>query len=65
MRLLKSLKVKTNRVPRDPHAASLRMFRGIYFDEKRHALATFQAWQDLREWQQNDNDDRDLDDNDY
>ena len=50
MRTRKSVTFKTNRRPRDPYAASLRMHRAIRFDEKRLALQTLQAWQDLRNW---------------
>ena len=57
----KTMTIKLNRRRRDPYAASLRGFRGIHFDEKRHALQTLQAWADLREWQASLNDDRDLD----
>lgn len=61
----KTMTIKNNRRPRDPYAASLRMFRGIHFDEKRHALQTLQAWADLREWQAKPSDDRDLDEDEY
>lgn len=64
MRMRKTVTVKLKR-PRDPHAASLRCFRGIRFDEKRLAIQTLQAWADLREWQQEPNDDRDLCDDEY
>lgn len=60
MRMPKPVTFKLNR-KRDPYAASLRGFRGIRFDEKRHALQTLQAWQDLHDWQQNLHDDSDLD----
>lgn len=59
MRMRKTVNVKMNR-RRDPYAASLRMHRAIRFDEKRHALATLQAWQDLWDWQRLCNDDDDL-----
>ena len=61
----KTMTIKLNRRQRDPHAASLRMFRGIRFDEKRLALQTFQAWLDLREWQASLNDHDDLDEDEY
>ena len=61
----KTMTIKNNRRPRDPYAASLRMFRGIHFDEKRHALQTLQAWADLRAWQEKPSDDRDLDEDEY
>ena len=60
MRMRKTVTVKLKR-PRDPYAASLRMHRGIRFDEKRLALQTLQAWADLREWQEKPNNDEDFD----
>lgn len=60
-----TMTIKNNRRPRDPYAASLRMYRGIRFDEKRIALQTLQAWADLRAWQEKPSDDRDLDEDDY
>lgn len=60
MRMSKPSTFKMNR-RRDPYAASLRSFRSIRFDEKRLALQTLQAWQDLWDWKRNLNDDEDLD----
>ena len=59
MRMRKTVNVKLNR-QRDPYAASLRMHRAIRFDEKRHALQTLAAWQDLWDWQRMLNDPDDL-----
>ena len=61
MRMRKTVTVKLKR-PRDPYAASLRMHRAIRFDEKRHALQTLAAWQDLWDWQRIVSNDADLDD---
>jgi hypothetical protein len=41
------------------------MHRVIRFDEKRHALATLQAWRDLYDWQKNLRRDEDLEDDEY
>ena len=65
MRMPKPTTFKLNRSKRDPYAASLRGFKSIRFDEKRLALATLQAWQDLHDWQQNLRDDDDLDEDEY
>jgi len=64
MRMPKPVTIKLNR-KRNPVAASLRMHRVIRFDEKRHALATLQAWRDLYDWQKNLRRDEDLEDDEY
>ena len=63
MRMPKPVTFKLNRRPRDPYAASLRGFRGIRFDEKRHALQTLEAWKEIRLMrEENNNEDREFDD---